>query len=378
MSRKFSWERLWAMIRKEFIQMRRDRLTFAMLIGIPLIQLILFGYAINTNPKHLPTAVLLNDHSPYTRAFIQGLKNTDYFRITKEISSEKAATESLAKGEVLFLVTIPTDFTRRLIRGERPNILVDVDATDPIATSNAIAAINTLAQTIFDDTLPGSLKFLAGSPASANAIVHAKYNPEANTQYNVVPGLLGVVLTMTMVVVTSLAITRERERGTMENLLATPVQPIEVMIGKITPYIAVGYVQIILIIIAACFLFGVPVQGSLVLLFISALPYIAANLSVGLMFSSLASNQLQAMQMAFFFFLPSIMLSGFIFPFSGMPQWAQWLGNVFPLTFFLRIVRGIMLKGNGIVEIWPNIWPIVLFTLVSLYYGIKRYRKTLD
>lgn len=375
---RFSWERLWAMIRKEFIQMRRDRLTFAMLIGIPSIQLILFGFAINTNPKNLPTAVLVNDNSVYTRAFLQGLKNTEYFKITKDAKSEAQAKEMIARGDVLFVVTIPTDFTRRFFRGEHPAILIEIDASDPVATGSALAAINVLGQSIFDQALRGDLQSLMSKPPPANVIVHAKYNPENITQYNVVPGLLGVVLTMTMVVITSLAITRERERGTMENLLATPVQPIEVMIGKITPYVMVGYIQITLIILAAASLFKVPIEGSLLLLYLCALPFIAANLAIGLTFSSLAKNQLQAMQMAFFFFLPSILLSGFIFPYSGMPEWAQWVGSLLPLTYFLRIVRGILLKGNGFAQVWPNLWPIILFTTTVLYIGIKRYHRTLD
>jgi ABC-2 type transport system permease protein len=376
--KEFSLHRLAAMIQKEFIQMKRDRLTLAMLIGIPFIQLILFGFAINTNPKNLPTALLANDDSVYTRAFLKGLINTEYFQITQEAKNEKEAAELLAKGNVLFVISIPTNFTRELLRGDHPNILVEMDATDPIAIGSAISAVSVLAESVFDNTLRGSVRSLAARPASAGIIIHAKYNPESITQYNIVPGLLGVVLTMTMVLITSLAITREQERGTMENLLSTPIRPLEVMLGKITPYIIVGYVQVTLILLAAHFLFQVPIEGSLPLLYTCALPFIASNLSVGLTFSSLASNQLQAMQMAFFFFLPSILLSGFIFPFRGMPQWAQWLGSILPLTYFLRIVRGIILKGNGIAEVLENIWPIILFMILALFIGVKRFRKTLD
>lgn len=374
----FSFRRLAAMITKEFIQMRRDRLTFAMMIGIPIMQLILFGFAINTNPKYLPTAVLAEDNSPYTRAFIQGLKNTEYFKITQEVSTENQAAHLIAVGDVLFLVSIPTDFTYRLLRNEHPSILVEADATDPVATGNALSAVQILAQTVLNQTIKGRDSYLNNPPSSFNVIIHAKYNPESNTQYNIVPALMGVVLTMTMVVITSLAITRERERGTMESLLATPVQPLEVMIGKITPYIIVGYIQVILILIIAHWLFSVPVFGSVILLLISVLPFIAANLAVGLTFSSIAKNQLQAMQMAFFFFLPSILLSGFLFPFRGMPQWAQYLGQILPLSHFLRIVRGILLKGNGLSEVLPEIWPIALFMIVALFIGVKRYRRTLD
>lgn len=374
----FSKTRLLAIIRKEFIQIKRDRYTFAMLIGIPLVQLILFGFAINTNPKFLPTAVLQNDYSSYTRTFLAAMKNTEYFSVTKEVKTERDAKRLLARGDVLFLVTIPTYFTRQLMRGERPDILVEVDASDPVATGNAISALNVLVQTVFNDNLRGGLQYLKGSDPPAGVIVHNKYNPENITQYNIVPALLGVVLTMTMVLITSLAITRERERGTMENLLATPLQPLEVMVGKIIPYIVVGYIQVTFILLASYFVFQVPIEGSLILLYLTALPFIAANLAVGLTFSSLAASQLQAMQLAFFFFLPSILLSGFIFPFLGMPNWAQWLGSLLPLSYFLRIVRGILLKGNGIADIADQVWPIIVFTIVVMFIGAKRYRRTLD
>lgn len=374
----FSPLRLWAVITKEFIQMRRDRLTFAMMVGIPIVQLILFGLAINTNPKDLPTAVLTQDNSPYTRAFIQGLKNTQYFKISHEVNSEKEAKQLIATGKVLFLVSIPTDFTYKLLRQETPDILVEADASDPVATGNALSAVRILAQNVLDQTAKGTVHYVLNSPPSFNVVIHAKYNPESISQYNIIPGLLGIVLTMTMVVITSLAITRERERGTMENLLATPAQPAEVMIGKIVPYIIVGYIQVILIVVIAHFVFLVPLEGSMMLLFFSALPFIAANLAVGLTFSSIAKNQLQAMQMAFFYFLPSMLLSGFLYPFAGMPQWAQYIGNVLPLTHFIRVVRGIMLKGNGFMEIWPQLLAICLFTLIALLIGVSRYRRTLD
>lgn len=374
----FSWPRLLAIIIKEFIQMRRDRLTFAMIVGIPIMQLILFGYAINTNPKNLPTAVIAADHSAYTRAFIQSMINTEYFRITANPTSEQQAQELLARSKVVFVLSIPTDFTRRLIRNEHPSMLVEADATDPVATGSALAAVEALTQSALAQTVKGAVNYLANPAPSYSVIVHAKYNPESNTQYNIVPGLLGVVLTMTMVLITSLAITRERERGTMENLLATPAQPLEVMVGKIVPYILVGYLQVGLILLIAHLLFSVPLEGSLLLLLVCALPFIAANLAIGLTFSSIAKNQLQAMQMAFFFFLPSILLSGFMFPFYGMPTWAQYLGQALPITHFLRIVRGILLKGNGIPQVWPDVWPVLLFALAALAIGVSRYRRTLD
>ena len=374
----FSWFRFWAVLTKEFVQMRRDRLTFAMMVGVPLVQLVLFGYAINSDPKHLPTAVLSADNSVFARSLVRSAENTGYFKITRQISSEAEAERMLAVGDVQFVLTIPEDFSRKLQRGERPVLLLEADATDPAATSNALAALVNLNQTALTRDLQGSLQSLQNSPPPFEVRVHRRYNPEGVTQYNIVPGLMGVVLTMTMVMMTALAVTRERERGTMENLLATPVRPVEVMAGKIVPYIVVGYIQVLLILTAAKVLFGVPMVGSLVLLSLVLIVFIAANLSVGFTFSTIAKNQLQAMQMTFFFFLPSLLLSGFMFPFRGMPVWAQRLGEIFPLTHFLRIVRGILLKGNTIVEIIPNLWPIGLFMLIVAIVALNRYRETLD
>ncbi len=378
MSRRFTFHRLWAVVLKEFIQMRRDRVTFGMMVGIPLLQLMLFGFAINSDPRHLPTAVRIADHSPHSRTLLAALQQSDYFKIVREAATEAEAEGLLRTGEVQFVINIPDDFSRQLLRGERPTVLLEADASDPAATGPALAAARTLAANIFDRDLTGPLTKLRSAPGPVNFAVHAHYNPENITQYNVVPGLLGVVLTMTMVVITALAITRERERGTMENLLATPVRPFEVMVGKIIPYIVVGYIQLSLILIAARFLFEVPLVGSLVLVYAVAFVFIAANLAMGITFSTLARNQLQAVQMAFFFFLPSILLSGFMFPFRGMPEWAQWVGSVLPLTHFLRIVRGILLKGNGLVEITPELWPLLLFLTVAMAIGVKRYRQTLD
>lgn len=376
--RRFTFHRLWAIVLKEFIQMRRDRVTFGMMVGIPLMQLMLFGFAINSDPRHLPTALRLGDQGPFARTLVAALRQSDYFSIVREAATEAEAAELLRIGTVQFVINIPEDFSRRLLRGERPTVLVEADATDPAATGPAIAAARVLATSVFDRELVGPLARLRGKDGPVSFQIHAHYNPENITQYNVVPGLMGVVLTMTMVVITALAITRERERGTMENLLATPVRPAEVMIGKILPYIAVGYVQLTLILIAAHFLFHVPMVGSLWLVYVVSLLFIAANLAVGITFSTLAKNQLQAVQMAFFFFLPSILLSGFMFPFRGMPEWAQWIGSVLPNTHFLRIVRGILLKGNGVAEIAPEIWPLLAFVAVAMAIGVKRYRQTLD
>ena len=366
------------MLAKEFIQLRRDRLTFAMMIGIPLLQLVLFGYAINTDPKHLPTAVLSADESPFSRTFVRTLENSGYFRIVESVESEAEADRLLAMGEVQFVVSIPENFSRKLARGERPVLLVEADATDPAATSNALAALLSLNQTALNRDLEGSLGHLRNDPPPFEVRVQRRYNPEGITQYNIVPGLMGVILTMTMVMMTSIAVTRERERGTLENLLATPVKPAEVMAGKIFPYIIIGYVQVALILLAAIVLFDVPFLGSLTLLSFALVLFMAAHLSVGFTFSTIAKNQMQAMQMTFFFYLPSLLLSGFMFPFRGMPAWAQWIGEVFPLTHFLRIVRGILLKGNGLTEITPNLWPIALFLTVVATIALHRYRETLD
>ncbi|HWA08694.1 MAG TPA: ABC transporter permease [Opitutaceae bacterium] len=376
--KRFTFHRLWAIVLKEFIQMKRDRVTFAMMAGIPLMQLLLFGFAINSDPRHLPTALRAADQGPFARTFVAALKQSDYFRFVRDAATEAEAQRLLQVGDVQFVINIPEDFTRKLLRGEQPVVLIEADATDPAATGPALSAVRAIADGVLNRDLTGPLARLRATAGPVDFEVHAHYNPENITQYNVVPGLMGVVLTMTMVVITALAITRERERGTMENLLATPVRPFEVMVGKILPYIAVGYIQVTLILLAARFIFGVPMIGNFALLYLVALLFIAANLAVGITFSTLAQNQLQAVQMAFFFFLPSILLSGFMFPFRGMPVWAQYIGSCLPNTHFLRIVRGILLKGNGLAEIAPELWPLALFLLVAMTIGVKRYRQTLD
>jgi len=374
----FNLHRFWAVVVKEFIQMRRDRLTFGMMVGIPIIQLILFGFAINSNPKHLPTAIYAADNSPFARTVIWALHNSSYFDLTREAHSAAEIKTMLAEGTVQFAITVPVDFSRKLLRGEKPDLLLEADATDPSAVGFATAAINQLTFSVLDRDLIGPLAKLRGSSPPFNLVTHQLYNPESISQYNIVPGLMGVMLTMTMVMITGLAITRERERGTMENLLSTPVHPGEVLLGKIVPYITIGYVQITLILVAAKLVFSVPMVGSVPLLLALALMFILANLAVGITFSTIAKNQLQAVQMAFFFFLPSLLLSGYMFPFRGMPDWAQNIGECLPLTHFLRVVRGILLKGNGMAECAPDLWPIALFLLVMLTIGIKRYRQTLD
>ncbi len=373
-----SLARLAAMMIKEFVQMRRDRMTFGMMVGIPLLQLLLFGYAINSDPKHLPTAILDADGGPVGRAVVAAMQASRYFDVTLLPEGEARAEAILAEGEAQFVVTIPADFSRRVLRGEHPQLVVEADATDPAATASALGALEHVALHAADRDLAGPHAGLRQGPPPFDLVVHRRYNPEGETAFNIVPGLMGVVLTMTMVIMTCLAVTRERERGTMESLLATPLTPIEVMLGKILPYIAVGYVQVAFILGMAKLLFAVPMMGSLVLLSLVTVVFIAANLAVGFTFSTLAGNQLQAVQMGFFFFLPSLLLSGFMFPFRGMPGWAQAVGEVLPLTHFLRIVRGILLKGSPWGDIAADVLAMAAFMAVAGTIAIKRYRMTLD
>ncbi|CAN5362489.1 ABC transporter permease [soil metagenome] len=378
MSARFSLARVAAIIIKEFQQMLRERLTFAMAIGVPVMQLILFGYAINNDPKGLPTAVVAYDHGPLARSLVAAIQNTGYFHIVAQPATEAQAERLIESGEVQFMLAIPPDFSKRVVRGEKPAVLMAVDATDPSAASNAIAALGQITPTALARDLTGPLAGLQPREAPFELRIHRRYNPEGLTRYNIVPGLIGTILTMTMVMLTSLAMTRERERGTMENLLATPVRPFEVMVGKITPYIIIGYVQLTVIVLAAVLLFKVPILGSVPLLMGVIGLFMLANLGVGFTFSTLATNQLQAMQMTFFFFLPSMLLSGFMFPFRGMPPWAQTLGEVLPLTHLLRAVRAIMLKGATFSEVTHNLWPMALFLAVMGAIALKRYRQTLD
>ncbi len=374
MKESFVWERWLGIMHKELIQLRRDRLTFGMIIGIPLIQLMIFGFAINSDPKHMPTATVILDSGPFSRAYLTALENSDYFDIVGNFSASQADL-LLRRGDIQFVVTFPVGFHRDLIRGRSPVLLVEADATDPMAIGGAISVLRQLGIEVFAPDLPGQPEIHA---PFFDLRIHRRYNPEGITAYNVVPGLTGVILTMTMILMTGLAMTRERERGTFETLLATPATPLEVMTGKIMPYILIGLLQVTLILLAAYGLFQVPMQGSLWLLYAVVLLFICANLTLGMTFSSLARNQLQAMQMTFFFFLPSILLSGFMFPFRGMPEWAQILGSGLPLTHFLVLVRGILLKGNGIDLLWPHIWPILVFMVLVLLLGLKTFRRTLD
>lgn len=370
--------RLWAMIVKEFVQMRRDRLTFATMIAIPIMQLILFGYAINTDPRNLPAAVLMRDQGPLSRSVLSSIENTGYFQILRLASSPAELDSLVRSGRVQFAIEIPADFERDVRRGERPAILVVADASDPTATGGAIAALQGILDTALRRELRGPGAALEPRAPPFSLIVHKRYNPEGSTHLNIVPGLLGVILTMTMMLFTALAVTREIERGTMENLLSMPIRPLEIMIGKIVPFVLVGFLQMAIILIAARLLFDVPVLGSLTLLLVLTTLFATANLAVGYTFSTIARNQLQAVQMTFMFFLPNILLSGFMFPFRGMPQWAQWIGEALPLTHYLRIVRGIMLKGNGISDMTIDVGALIAFTIIAMGIALLRFRTTLD
>jgi ABC-2 type transport system permease protein len=376
-TRRLSLLRVWAVMAKEFVQLKRDRLTFAMMIGVPLMQLVLFGYAINTDPKHLPTAVVVADSGPLVRSIVRAVENTAYFRVVAQ-PTESEAERMLARGEVQFVIVIPAGFSSRLLRGEQPALAVYADATDPSASGAGLAALAQLPDFALTHDLRGPLATLAQSRPPFEVLVHRRYNPEGLTSYNVVPGLMGVILTMTLVMMTAMAMTRERERGTLENLLATPVRPLEVMVGKIVPYLLIGWVQVVIVYLAARTLFAVPMAGSATLLAVAMLLFMIATLTVGFLFSTLARTQMQSLQMTMFYFLPNMLLSGFMFPFRGMPVWAQTIGEVLPLTHFLRIVRAVMLKGAQAADVVADAWPIALFVLVIGSVALRRYRQTLD
>ena len=369
-----SWRRVKAMVIKEFIQLTRDRASFAMIVMMPLMQLLLFGYAINTTPRDLPTAVLLQENSDIGRRILKALENTKYFKVVRILHDDDAFDRVLASGQVLFAIEIPRDFERQLRRGDRPAILVAADATDPVASGAALGALGPLVQNalVHERGLPD-----AGKPLFEFR-THARYNPAANTTLNIVPGLVGVILTMTMLIFTALSVTREIERGTMENLLSMPITPVEVMLGKIAPYIFVGFIQATLIIGVGVLLFGVPIFGSLPLLAFLSTLFIAANLAIGYTFSTIAQTQLQAMQMSMMFLLPSMLLSGFMFPFAGMPAWAQWIGECIPLTHYLRIVRAIMLKGSTLFELQQDSLALGGLMIVVMAIAVTRFRRTLD
>ncbi len=368
------WRRVGAMLRKEFLQLRRDRVTLATMISIPLLQLVMFGYAINTTPRDLPTAVLLQESSDVGRSILAALQNTKYFKVTRQLRDEAELDQVLESGSVLFAVEIPANFERALRRGDDPALLVAADATDPVATGPAIAALSEIVNTALakDRGLPD-----AGQPMF-EIRAHERYNPAASTPLNIVPGLLGTILTLTMLIFTSLSVTRETERGTMESLLAMPITPLEIMLGKIVPYVLVGFVQAALILAAGVLMFGVPIVGSLTLLAALTTLFIATNLAFGYTFSTLAQNQLQAIQMSMMFFLPNMMLSGFIFPYLGMPRWAQVVGEYLPLTHFMRIVRAIMLKGSTLSQLQYDTLALAGLMALAMVIAVTRFRRTLD
>jgi ABC-2 type transport system permease protein len=368
------WRRSFAMVVKEFIQLRRDRVSFAMIVMIPVMQLLLFGFAINTTPRNLPTAVLLQEDSDLARSILKALENTAYFHFTREVHDVAEFDNLLLSGKVLFGVEIPRGFERAVRRGDHPALLVAADATDPVAAGSALGALGVVLQTALEHDLhtgdPPSLPF--------EIRAHARYNPAGSSRLNIVPGLVGTILTMTMLIFTALSVTREIERGTMESLLSMPITPVEVMLGKIVPYVLVGFVQAILIIGIGVLLFGVPVNGSMTLLALLSTLFITTNLAIGYTFSTIARNQLQAMQMSLMFFLPSILLSGFMFPFAGMPVWAQYIGEGLPLTHYVRIVRAIMLKGATLPNLQYDAIALVALMLLAMTIAVMRFRRTLD
>ena len=377
-SQAFSVERMIAVLVKEFIQLTRDRLTYALILAVPVLQMLLFGYAINTDPRHLPTALLIQENSVFARSIVTNLANSSYFDIVRQARTPAELEQLVRTGEVQFAITIPGDFTRRVVRGERAQILVEADATDPTATGSALAALAQLPQEALRHDLQGAVARPPDAAPPFEVVIHRRYNPENVTAYNIVPGLLGVVLTLTLVMMTAVGVTREQERGTMESLLATPVQPLEVMIGKLAPFVIVGLIQTMIILSVARFLFGVPMEGGWPGLILGTILFIIGSLGLGFLISTLTRTQLQAMQLSVFYLLPSILLSGFMFPFRGMPLWAQWLGTMIPVTHFLRIVRGALLKGQDFADMGPSLLALAVFVCTVAALALARYRTTLD
>ncbi|MCB2128308.1 MAG: ABC transporter permease [Rhodobacteraceae bacterium] len=378
MSRIFSLRRLIALLRKEVIQMRRDRITFAMMLGIPLIQLVLFGFAINSDPKHLPAALVAPTQDRFTRAIVTALELTGYYRFTHPNASATEAEALITRGDVAFVVTVPSDFGRRVERGDSPTLLIEADATDPSVASGAISTLGTVASEALLRERGVEAEARQSSAGNLQVTVHKRYNPEGITQYNIVPGLLGVILQMTMVMMTSMALTREVERGTMENLLSMPATPLEIMLGKVLPYLGVGAVQVLVVLVAANLIFSVPFVGALPILLLGVFVFVTALVILGYLISTASRTQMQAMQLTFFFFLPSLLLSGFMFPYRGMPVWAQTLGEVFPLTHFLRLIRAVMLKGAGYADIARPMAALLVFVAVLTALALMRFRRTLD
>ncbi len=378
MTRFLSLGRLLALLSKETIQMRRDRLTFAMMLGIPLLQLMLFGFAINTDPKELPAALVAPTQDRFTRSMVSALELTGYYRFIAPNATEREAEEMIARGDVAFVVTVPSDFGRRVERNDGATILIEADATDPSVASGAISTLGTVAAEALQREAGLEAEADSSSGRLLSIIVHRRYNPEGVTQYNIVPGLLGVILQLTMVMMTAMALTREIERGTMENLLSMPASPLEIMLGKVIPYLAVGAVQVAVVLAAAKAIFGVPFVGDLSLILFGVFIFVLALVILGYLISTVARTQMQAMQLTFFFFLPSLLLSGFMFPFRGMPLWAQYIGEIFPLTHFLRLIRSVMLKGADAATVSGSIMALGGFVLILSILSLLRFRRTLD
>ncbi|MBT5185353.1 MAG: ABC transporter permease [Kordiimonadaceae bacterium] len=373
-----SFARIQAVLLKEFVQMRRDRMTFAMMVGVPIMQLIMFGFAINSDPRHLPTALIDRDHSTFSRSIIAAVENSTFMDIAYRPTTEDEAESLIREGKVNFIFIIPENFGRDLVRGENPQVLMVADATDPSATSGAANSMKEIVRSGLQRDLSGALSAMADRPPAVDVVLHKRYNPAGITQYNIIPGLLAIIIAMTMTMITAVAITREKERGTMENLLAMPIKPIEMMTGKIAPYVIIGYVQTVIVLLASEFVFNIPIVGSLLLLFGAVSIYIIVNLMIGFLFSSLAETQMQALQMTFFLLLPQILLSGFMFPFLGMPRWAQYVGEALPATHFMRLMRGIMLKGADGVDLLSSFWPLGVIMLIVGTLAMIKYNETLD
>ena len=376
--RFFSLGRLFALLKKEVIQMRRDRITFAMMLGIPLIQLMLFGFAINSDPKGLPAALVAPTEDRFTRAIVSALELTGYYRFDHPHASAAEAEALITRGEVSFVVTIPSDFGRRVMRGDKPQILIEADATDPSVASGAISTLGTVAAEALLRETGAEAQAVEAAAAQMQVVVHRRYNPEGITQYNIVPGLLGVILQMTMVMMTAMALTREVERGTMENLLSMPATPVEIMLGKVLPYLGVGAVQVAVVLIASKLIFSVPFMGAMWLLLLGVFIFVSSLVILGYLISTASRTQMQAMQLTFFFFLPSLLLSGFMFPYRGMPGWAQALGEIFPLTHFLRLIRAVMLKGADYAGVAQPMAALTLFVVLYAVLALLRFRRTLD
>ncbi len=372
----FSFTRWIGVVIKEIHELRRDKISISMLILTPIFQLIILGYAVQMDPRQVPTALLNYDNARMSQVFVTAAQNTSYFSM-RQMASEEEANNAFVRGDVIFIVTIPQGFTEKLLRGEKPQILIQGDAIDPMTIGNALSAIVQAAKSMFQHDLPQALRTEEASD-NFELVIHRMFNPEGITQYNTIPGIIGSILSTTLILMTALSITRERENGAIENLLISPLTSLEVIVGKITPFILIGMFQSLLILLSAVFLFDIPLAGNFFLLFTILVVYIFLCLSIGIAISSVAQSQLQALQMSSFYFIPSIMLSGFISPFISMPGWAQAIGSCLPLTYFIRLVKGVMLKGYTAAELMPSLLPLIAIAVIVIGIGLKMYHKTLD